>query len=284
MTVSGHRPVMAFVRLSRPWFLLGPALLLFVGIADAGAVEAGRLVPGLVMVWAAQLTAHYVNEYADVEADRLVTSRTPFSGGSGVLVTGDLPPVVALRAAWSTTAVAVLAVAWVAGFAWRAALAGVVAVGVSWAYSMPPVRLLSTGWGELVTSVTVAGVVPFTGVLLMEGTPSSDLWWLIVSAVAAHLAMMLIFELPDLASDRAAGKLVLGARLGETRTFVTIASVHVAGLVVGVSTLGPSPLWVVATLAAVASWVTCRRHALAANVAGIAVLVATGAAGILAVG
>lgn len=235
------------------------------------------------MVWSAQLTAHYVNEYADLDADRLVTRRTLFSGGSGVLVAGDLAPAVALRAAWVTTVTAVLAAGWVASFSWRAAVAGLVAVAVSWAYSMPPVRLLETGWGELVTSLTVAGLVPLTGVLLMGGSPTSELWWVIVVAVTAHFAMMLIFELPDLASDRVAGKLVLGARLGRPLTLVCVVSAHVLGLAVGISVLEPGPLLTVAAPAAVISWLASRRHALIANAAGVGVLMAVGVIGIVAV-
>lgn len=41
MTAAGPGRVVAFVRLSRPWFLLGPGLILFVGVIDSGVVDKG---------------------------------------------------------------------------------------------------------------------------------------------------------------------------------------------------------------------------------------------------
>ena len=46
------------------------------------AVSAGVLI---------SISIHYVNEYADVETDR-ITQRTAFSGGSGALPESGLPP------------------------------------------------------------------------------------------------------------------------------------------------------------------------------------------------
>jgi 1,4-dihydroxy-2-naphthoate polyprenyltransferase len=283
-STNGRRSrLVAFIRLSRPWFLVGAALLLAIGAVDAGLPHVRRLAPGLAMVWSAQLTAHYLNEYADLAADRSVVHRTPFSGGSGVLVAGELPPVVALRAAWITTAATLVSVGGVALLDWLAGLAGLVALGVSWAYSMPPTRLLSSGWGELATSVTVGCLVPLTGVRLMGGRPTPDLWWVVGVTVSAHFAMMLVFELPDLASDAAAGKRVLGVRLGRGRTLAVIIAAHVVGVATGVTALGPSPLWLVAGVAASISWWASDDNPLAANSAAVLVVLTTAFAGLGAV-
>ena len=74
--------LMAFLRLSRPHFLMGGVLMYAVGVAQGKAIGIATYLLGQAMVSAAQVTAHYVNEYADVEADRLVKNRTMFSGGS----------------------------------------------------------------------------------------------------------------------------------------------------------------------------------------------------------
>lgn len=101
-----------FIRLSRPHFLLGGALMFGLGAAIAGRLDVRGYVLGQTMVTAGQVTAHYVNEYADVEADRGVEHRTWFSGGSGVLVEGRLVPAVALRAAIVTSGVAASPPCW----------------------------------------------------------------------------------------------------------------------------------------------------------------------------
>src|SRR5690606_31745483 len=108
-------PLILFLRLSRPWYLPGGALfyLLGVGIARYLGVELewGVVLTGQLWVSAMQLCVHYLNEYFDHPLDAGHPTRTPFSGGSGALGTGEgqLRPQVALVAAG--TALALLAAA-----------------------------------------------------------------------------------------------------------------------------------------------------------------------------
>jgi hypothetical protein len=88
----------AFIRLSRPHFLVGGFLMFGLGAATAGSIGVADYVSGQILVTSTQLTAHYVNEYADVEADRHVQHRTFFSGGSGVLANEVLSARTALYA------------------------------------------------------------------------------------------------------------------------------------------------------------------------------------------
>ena len=95
--------IVAFLRLSRPLFLLGGVLLYALGALIAryqgAALDWGVYGSGQLAVTALQLMTHYLNEYWDVEADRLNHNRTPFSGGSGVLVRGELTRKTAFTAA-----------------------------------------------------------------------------------------------------------------------------------------------------------------------------------------
>lgn len=218
--------VRAFLRLSRPLFLLGGVAFLYLGARDAPSIDLRRFLLAQAMVSLVQLTAHYVNEYADVEADGLVENRTLFSGGSGVLSSGALKPAVALRSAVITSVAAVAPAVLLARHVPEVAVVGALALTVSWTYSMPPFRLLGTGWGEALTSVTSAGLVPIVGVLSMGATPSTDLWWAIAALVPAHIAMMLVFEIPDIETDRRAGKRVLAVRLGRPITEMLIVALY----------------------------------------------------------
>jgi len=204
--------------LTRPQFLIGGALLYAVGAAQADDLDVGRYLVGQGLVTAAQVTAHYVNEYSDLEADRRVVNRTFFSGGSGVLADGSLSPSVAITAATVTTAITVVLAIWVAVGSPVTALLGLLALAVSWGYSMPPVRLLDTGLGELATSAVVAGLVPLMGALVNGGAVTIDFGWMVAMLFVVHFAMMLAFSLPDLETDRAAGKTPLAVRLGPDAT------------------------------------------------------------------
>jgi 1,4-dihydroxy-2-naphthoate octaprenyltransferase len=258
---------LAFVKLSRPHFLLGGALLFALGSVAAGDIAWSDYALGQTMVSCIQITAHFVNEYADREVDRAIDRRTMFSGGSGVLVSGDLGPEVALRAAWASSTIGLILAAVVAVGSPLAAGVGVIALTVSWAYSMPPIRLLATGWGELATSLVVVVAVPVIGWAVQDGPSSVGLWWAVSILLPVHMAMMLAFELPDLASDAATGKRVLGVRLGEARTGRLIAAMLVlaaAIAVIGVAANGivAGALWAVAAalVPALILLVAARNH------------------------
>jgi 1,4-dihydroxy-2-naphthoate octaprenyltransferase len=203
-----------------------------VGAAAAGIDDPVGYLVGQLAVTASQLTAHYVNEYADVAADRLVTNRTWFSGGSGVLVDGSVDRRIAIRAAAVTSVVSVAAAAALAVTSVAAAAIVTATLAVSWAYSMPPVRLLSTGWGELVTSLVVTVAVPLVGALSQGATIDGGLPWAVAALFCIHTSMILAFELPDVDTDAAAGKRVLAVRLGPAWTHRLIRSLLLVALAI----------------------------------------------------
>lgn len=221
----------AFLRLSRLHFLGGGLLMFALGATSSPRITLADYLVAQLMVTSAQLTAHFVNEHADLEADRRITNRTLFSGGSGVLVDGALRPVVARRAALITSAIAVTCAAVVATWSVAAGLLGLVALAVSWGYSHPPVRLLETGWGEAATSVVVVGLVPIIGAIATGGSVTPYLWWAMLGLFFIHMAMMLAFELPDLTEDEASGKTVLAVRLGAGNTPRAMVALYIGALV-----------------------------------------------------
>ncbi len=275
----------AFVRLSRPHFLLGGTLMFAVGAASAPRLDPAAYLVGQAMVTTAQVTAHYVNEYADLEADRRVVQRTLFSGGSGVLVEGLLPARVALRTAVVTTIAAIVASGILAFWSPAAGLLGLAALAISWSYSMPPLRLLGSGFGEVAASLVVAGLVPLIGRLAQGEPPNGSLWWAIFILVSVHMAMILTFELPDLDTDDAAGKRVLAVRLGRRATqaliglfLVTAGTLTSAGVLTGL--LPPSTgTAALPALAPAAVTVTAmrRRPSAVMTAAAVATFVFTGA-------
>jgi 1,4-dihydroxy-2-naphthoate octaprenyltransferase len=227
------RRVRAFVRLARPAFLIGG----FAGFGLGAAVARYDGYPlgvtayfwGQLMVTAFHLMVHFANDYFDQATDALAT-RTPWSGGSGVLPAGALPPWVALVAARVCAAAGLLVTL-------RYALAGEVAIalialaiaGLAWAYSAPPLRLLARGLGELDAIAVVALLVPLAGYATFAHALDGHAVLAALPGACAMFAMMLSVEIPDVAADAATGKRNLVVRWGvayaaiAARTFATSA-------------------------------------------------------------
>lgn len=224
--------ISAFVRLSRFKFLVGGLSAGALGTALA----AGHGVRISISAYAAaqfvttsfHLMTHYSNDYFDRECDR-ATIRTPYSGGSGALVDGSLTPDIALRAALVCALVGTLGIVWLAlahltGAAVCAALVGFFA----WAYSAPPFRLLSTGFGELDATAVMAVFMPLCTFTAQGAHVSSGDAAVLAAAALAMFGMMLSVELPDLAADSATGKRNLVVRRGVARSHSMLAGIIAA--------------------------------------------------------
>ena len=230
------RALAAFVRLSRPLFLYGG----FAGVALGAAVAArsGRRLDLIDYLWAQgmvtafHLMVHFANDYFDREGDRL-DGRTRWSGGSGVLAAGELPPRVALYAALVCAALGLAAAARFAltGNVVTAALGAAILV-FAWCYSAPPVRLAARGLGELDTVLVVALLVPAAGYAAFTGAVDAPFARVLLAPVAAMFTMMLCVELPDAGSDLMAGKRTLVVRIGPAQTWMVIGGLGAAAALV----------------------------------------------------
>jgi 1,4-dihydroxy-2-naphthoate polyprenyltransferase len=218
------RRARALVRLARPVFLAGGFAGFGLGAAvahyDGFAFNWSCYLWGQLIVTSFQLMVHFANDYFDQATDVLAT-RTPWSGGSGVLPEGALPPWVALLAARVCAGIGLLVTL-------RAALGGdtVVAfvalaiVAGAWAYSAPPVRLLARGLGELDTIVVVAVLVPLLGYASLAHALDAHVLIATLPGACAMFAMMLSVEIPDAVADAASGKRTLVVRWGEASAAV----------------------------------------------------------------
>ena len=236
----------AFIKLARPIFLLGGILLYWLGIAIAFAQGTSiKLLPaviGQVMVTAIQLMAQFANEYFDMEGDLLNThSRTFFSGGSGVLPSGQLKIELALFAAYFCAAVAVFFIAFTAfGNSLVSAIALLALLG-SWFYSAPPLSLVSSGYGEFSTSLIVGLLVPLTGYILQAQRFDMPVLFICLPLMLIHWAMLIAFELPDYEADKAVGKRTQTVRLGLQGAFILHTLLLIGsfiGILISIMTFG----------------------------------------------
>ncbi len=252
------RGVWAFIRLTRPVFLLGGALLYALGVTMAARrgvpVRLSLVLLGQLMVTAIQLMAHYANEYYDITSDRLNSRRTWFTGGSGILPAGELAREVARRASYAAAFVGVLAIAAVTIQSPITGVIGIVSLLGAWFYSAPPLTLMSSGWGELTTSLIVALLTPLTGFVLQAGYLDAQVLFVCAPLVVIHLAMLIAFEFPDWEADVAAGKRTLVVRLGRDRAIYVhtalIASATIWLMVASISWPPARYVWPMMPLAA----------------------------------
>ena len=216
------RELWAFVKLTRPLFAGGAVLLYVLGVIMAVTsgtwIDWTRLALGQLLVTAVQLMTHYANEYYDYEVDRLSGERrTPFSGGSGVLVTGQLDRVVALRAMKVCLVVAfvlLIVCGSITPWMW---IIGAIALWGGYFYSVPPLALEGSGFGELITALLTTVLVPLTGYVMQTGRLDPIVALKCAPLGLIYLAMILTFEFADYSADQVWGKRNITIRIGLKR-------------------------------------------------------------------
>lgn len=159
------------------------------------------------------------NEWFDQGTDRLNRHAGPFNGGSRVLTDGELGPGSVRRA------MAGLALALGAGLAALGAalapsggpgLAAMLALAVLAAgYTVPPLKLVYRGLGELDVGLTHSFAAIFVGGLLQSGAWRDPFPWLVgLPLFLATLSAITLSALPDHEADRAVAKRTLAVLLG----------------------------------------------------------------------
>lgn len=190
-------------------------------LGAAIASHHGSFSPGLFFtsatgVLALHLGANLVNDYYDFKsgADVIRTNRTPFYGGSTILVGGILSPRQVSRAYTFLFALACAIGAYLAVVRGP----GVIAFGLAgllggYFYTAPPLHLSYIGLGETTISMCFGPLTVAGAYFVQTGavTPES----LVASIPVALLVAAIVYvnEFPDRGADGAAGKKTLVVRL-----------------------------------------------------------------------
>jgi 1,4-dihydroxy-2-naphthoate octaprenyltransferase len=210
----------AWLRAARPASQSYIALPLLLG--QALAYRYGQAFDLSVLCWVQlfgvldQLFIVFANDYADRETDRDNATPTAFSGGSRVLVDGQLPPErLASAARWA--AAGLLLVCAVLAIAYRRPWAlplGLLALSLLWSYSYRPLALSYRGGGELLQLIGVGLCLPLFGYYAQLGTLAAFPWPLFWVLLPTQLACAVATGLPDEPSDRRARKRTAAVLLG----------------------------------------------------------------------
>lgn len=210
-----------FIRLSRPHFLLGGMLLYALGAGIARylgySLDWGVYIFGQAWATVLQIGGQFLIEYFEAPADAANPNRTPHERGSGAGESGELPRNVTLMAAAGCLVVVAALGVPLLQLARPGAIVLILMILATFGavlYSVPPVRLVSSGYGELAVTILFANLLPAFAFLLQAGEFHRLLAMATFPLSALLMAMVLAFELPDYASDIKAGKRTLLVRLG----------------------------------------------------------------------
>lgn len=222
--MNRYRQLYSFIKLGRPFFLLGGFVLHGLGIAIAlysgSRLNLQALFWGQVCITATQWMTHYSNDYFDLKADSANLTPTQWSGGSRILPDSQLSPVIALIAAIAL-AISALTSAFILAFGIQKGALTLplllVALFLAWFYSAPPLRLHSRGLGEISTALLVGGLTPLTGFYLQTGYLAPVPVLTVIPLIGLQFCMLLTIEFPDAVGDQLSGKRTLVVRLGTQR-------------------------------------------------------------------
>ncbi|WP_257303280.1 NAD(P)H-dependent oxidoreductase [Geothrix campi] len=159
------------------------------------------------------------NEWFDRDTDRRNRNAGPFNGGSRVLVEAELAPESVRRVMFGLALLLGLGLLALAIILPRASglipLVMVGLAGLAVGYTVPPLRLIYRGLGELDVGLTHSFAAILVGGLLQSGVWRDPYPWLIGAPLfLATLAAITLSALPDHEADRAASKRTLAVLLG----------------------------------------------------------------------
>ena len=192
--------------------LLGEA----VALNHGSGFSISRFVTVHLFGLAIQLYIVFANDYADQETDRNNVTFTPFSGGSRVLVDGDLTPFQILKAArlMALTSIGLGMILGVMAGSIVPIIMAVLGVLLLFLYSYRPVQLSYKGGGELLQMIGVGIVLPIMGYTAFSGRLDSFPWEILFVVLPTQLACAIGTAEPDEPSDRADQKKTIPVLLG----------------------------------------------------------------------
>jgi 1,4-dihydroxy-2-naphthoate octaprenyltransferase len=216
------------VKLGRLRFPLNGLLLFSFGAllaAHSGAkFVAERFIVGASILFTANLSVSYSNDYYDVEVDRH-GEPTTFAGGSGVLVRH---PELRALSKWFAILLILLSIslafAFTLVFSFPPSFLAFVAVGnlLGWYYTAPPLRLSYRGLSEAVTTIVLGLIVPGTGYYVLKGFLDWTFAVFSPPLILYGLVFIIGVEIPDMESDRLGDKNTVIARRGRGFGFKTV--------------------------------------------------------------
>ncbi len=211
--------IRTYLRALRLPFLAGSTVPLIT--ASAFAFQRGSFSPlaflvALMGVGALHLASNLLNDYHDASGSDPINMRvTPFSGGSRVIQENEIKPdtILALSALFLSIGIAcgIWFTLWGRPYVLLIGLGGFLA---GWAYSSPPLKLMSRGMGEPLIFLAFGPLITLGTYYVMTDSLSWSAFLLGFPNGFLIMAVIWINEFPDYQADLEANKRNLVVRLG----------------------------------------------------------------------
>jgi 1,4-dihydroxy-2-naphthoate octaprenyltransferase len=244
-----------YLQMTRPGFLLVTAIGCFIGLASAaafgGGFDAAKATATVLLAVLAHAGANVLNDYFDSRNGADAANQQgifPFSGGARFIQNGHVSE--HDTGLWGAALMGLVAAAGLLLAVQSGAgllLIGSAGLLLGWAYSAPPLSLMSRGLGEL----TVAAC--WWLVVLGADYVQRGQFFIVPAYVGFSYAVMvatilLVCGVPDIEADQAVGKRTLATRLSPRAlagVYLALVLLAHAWVAVGVWALIPpaSALW-----------------------------------------
>ncbi|HXU93814.1 MAG TPA: prenyltransferase [Gallionella sp.] len=215
-----QNPFARYVAATRPAFLSASLMACIVGLAiarhDGVAIDALLAAVTLVFALLAQAGVNVLNDYYDAlngTDARNVERIFPFTGGSRFIQNGVLTLAQTRNFGFSLMACVAAAGLWLMlASSPQLVYVGFAGLFIGWAYSAPPFRLNSRGWGELCVAAGFLAITVGTDFVQRKGFDGAPF---VAGLSYALLVTNLLYinQFPDRKADTEAGKLHWVARL-----------------------------------------------------------------------
>jgi 1,4-dihydroxy-2-naphthoate octaprenyltransferase len=207
---------------------------------------------GYAVVLFGDLSTHFSNDYYDADLDRSARRKT--LGSSYILVKHPGVRPFAKALAVILTATSLFAAFSLVMLGSSPSLLVIVAVTnlFGWFYTAPPVRLNARRLGEVTIALGTGFVVPSVGYLVTFGVIDKTFLNFSIPLVLYGFILSLSLELPDLETDREAGRNNLVVMLGRGPVALLIFLLSIAATVILtlLAKTDLSTLWVVPLISA----------------------------------
>jgi 1,4-dihydroxy-2-naphthoate octaprenyltransferase len=245
--VKKSKPTLSsiLIHYARPWSLLAGIILYAMGggiVHYLGfAINWPVYFLGQAVVTLLQISSYYLKAYYDLLDQPLKRRRPEVNPEEDEDVPVEVPRPVVLQIAITTLSVgAVVTVLLLAHGVFNLATLIIMGVAffVSFFYSVPPLRLVYTGYGELIQAFLITNLVPTLAFLFQTGDFHRLLVMLTFPLTMLYLAMTLALSLPSYIEQMRQNRDTLMMRLGWQRgMFMHNLLIFIAYLLLGMAAL-----------------------------------------------
>lgn len=233
--------IIDWIKIARLQFYLMAFIAYSIGAVYASRVyhqfDLTTYVIGYICLFLIELCSVLCNEYFDLPSDRINKNFSMFTGGSRMIVNGNIKPAQVKRAVFL-----ILSILVVFGYILMKVSASgsyglvvtllIIGLFLGLGYTVPPFKFSHRGVGEIVVGITHSSYVLICGLAFQTGQWKEPTLWLIsMPLFFATLAAIILSAIPDYEADKTVSKKTVVVYLGpKIAVILSIAFVAISAL------------------------------------------------------